>query len=1433
MKNSRKILSLFLVLLMLLPSVVLPTWAEGEGTAPKATAGEDPAYVLYEEDFDDVEGRVDLEGGNTLTGPGAGWIWGRKSLGADAYIEDGRLYFSGHYYDVLYRDGGETWGNYTLEADFCYTEGNVGWGGMLYNVQSATKFQKANIALDGSYALNGYDDGWVNDKSGVNKGFRLGENIPGLGDPFRMKISVYNKSATLSYAPLNEDGTMKSNYTELVTIDNIPAASQTGSIGFMTARNSQTNFWVDNIKCYSNTLVSYTENFDSYGDVTIAPDTTNTAIGLNYMKNSADSFVGKAEIKDGSLYLTGGSNNLDAILFTMGKNWTNYVYEADFTYLDAIEGSNNNGWAGLMFRATDTKTFYKAIVSKTGSVKMNCKSGSTSWYKDSDAKRNATYDSAVAIGETLRYRFVATEKTFSLYVAPYVDGVLGEWVYIITLEGDDLITDLHLKGTIGLVVGGSNTSKACNVCIDNVSVSRITDADRYHTDTTNVADIYEPESGVVNPPVVVETVTNTLPSVSGERAAVTLLELDGELNVLTPAGETLTTASSYIDTYRKALIPAFIVDSEAEADAIAALIAEKNLIDCYVVAESTNAALVRRVRMANDTTGLISGALIFDDLNTLEARQNARALVADNMAYVAISRTLLSEEAAHYFNLRQIAAWSYASDAAGVYKGIANGYHGIVSTDVSIVYDVYESITETTVSGKPIIIAHRGNNANSEVKYPENTLIGYRSAKETYGADAVELDFGLTKDGYVVLMHDTTVDRTTNGTGSVSSFTLEEIKALTVDYVAGKETTVPTLEEAILLAKELDIVLYCHTKANTDANIAAFSYLVEKHEAWDYVVLFAANRTVYNSNNVSVAPESTAYGYGADQAVVTDGIVFTAGDQKVLSNFTTTYLEGVEAIRTCLAPYNYQPLFYPYNNQGWMWNTESFYYQMSARGFVNSHSVTEGQKELDATALYESGAIGYLTDTLHLCDDYHYAIDLSNEKLTLGLGEAIDLQKTLKMIKGTLDVNCGFIQLSGPTLSSVEGGYTLSEWGSVTIVYYADRTADGGSAYRIYSEPVTLTFECIGHSVGTCEKDGEQHWLTCPNCGEIDETSVAPHAYDNDCDTVCNDAACGFERETSHSVTVVDKNDTQHWLTCPSCGEIDEASVAPHAYDNDCDAVCNDATCGYERETSHSFTVVDKNDTHHWNKCAACGTVDESSRTAHVYSGESDVDCDCGYSKCSSHQFTVVDKDGEKHWIECALCGTVNSESVAEHTYSSVKRNESQHWKACSVCERVEDGSAENHKFSTVCDPSCDCGFTRKIVHDFSAPAKDATHHYNTCLLCGEAGEKTAHVFGEWTVNGDEQSRSCDCGYVETKPVELPPENPGTTEEPDDGTIEEPGDDITTEPEDITTEEPDDVTDPSEEKKGGCGSMVAASLGLAAIALLAPAALVLKKKDEE
>jgi glycerophosphoryl diester phosphodiesterase len=87
-----------------------------------------------------------------------------------------------------------------------------------------------------------------------------------------------------------------------------------------------------------------------------------------------------------------------------------------------------------------------------------------------------------------------------------------------------------------------------------------------------------------------------------------------------------------------------------------------------------------------------------------------------------------------------------------------------------------------------IIMGHRGA-ASLE---PENTLLSISRAIEI-GVDAVEIDVHLSKDNEVVVIHDATVDRTTNGSGFVRSHSVEQLKELD----AGKGERIPTLQEVI------------------------------------------------------------------------------------------------------------------------------------------------------------------------------------------------------------------------------------------------------------------------------------------------------------------------------------------------------------------------------------------------------------------------------------------------------------------------------------------------------------------------------------------------------------------------------------------------------------------------------------------------------------
>ena len=97
---------------------------------------------------------------------------------------------------------------------------------------------------------------------------------------------------------------------------------------------------------------------------------------------------------------------------------------------------------------------------------------------------------------------------------------------------------------------------------------------------------------------------------------------------------------------------------------------------------------------------------------------------------------------------------------------------------------------------RPIIVGHRG----SPNRAPENTIPSFLKAIEV-GVNNIELDARTTKDGKIVVIHDESLERTTNGGGPVRGLILEQIKRLDAGSwfnPAFRGTTVPTLEEALV-----------------------------------------------------------------------------------------------------------------------------------------------------------------------------------------------------------------------------------------------------------------------------------------------------------------------------------------------------------------------------------------------------------------------------------------------------------------------------------------------------------------------------------------------------------------------------------------------------------------------------------------------------------
>ena len=127
------------------------------------------------------------------------------------------------------------------------------------------------------------------------------------------------------------------------------------------------------------------------------------------------------------------------------------------------------------------------------------------------------------------------------------------------------------------------------------------------------------------------------------------------------------------------------------------------------------------------------------------------------------------------------------------------------------------------------VIAHRANHVHA----PENSIQGIRDAIKV-GADYVELDLRTTQDGEIVMMHDDTVDRTTDGHGRVRNLKFADIRSLHFKFKQDVPEMVPSFDE-VLDTVGRKVRIYMDIKAVTPAQVLPY---LDKHRNADHVIAY-------------------------------------------------------------------------------------------------------------------------------------------------------------------------------------------------------------------------------------------------------------------------------------------------------------------------------------------------------------------------------------------------------------------------------------------------------------------------------------------------------------------------------------------------------------------------------------------------------------------
>lgn len=141
----------------------------------------------------------------------------------------------------------------------------------------------------------------------------------------------------------------------------------------------------------------------------------------------------------------------------------------------------------------------------------------------------------------------------------------------------------------------------------------------------------------------------------------------------------------------------------------------------------------------------------------------------------------------------------------------------------------------------PLVIAHQGGDG----VWPGETMLAYQNAVDL-GVDVLEMDIHITKDGKLILMHDETVDRTTDGTGEIESMTLTDLKKLDAAYdwspdegktfpYRGQGIQVATLEEIFQAFPEMRMTI--EIKKTNSPMAKPFCDLIREYNMQDKVLV--------------------------------------------------------------------------------------------------------------------------------------------------------------------------------------------------------------------------------------------------------------------------------------------------------------------------------------------------------------------------------------------------------------------------------------------------------------------------------------------------------------------------------------------------------------------------------------------------------------------
>lgn len=255
--------------------------------------------------------------------------------------------------------------------------------------------------------------------------------------------------------------------------------------------------------------------------------------------------------------------------------------------------------------------------------------------------------------------------------------------------------------------------------------------------------------------------------------------------------------------------------------------------------------------------------------------------------------------------------------------------------------------------GRPLVIAHGG----AKDLFPENTMVAFDGSYEI-GIDMLEIDVALTQDNILITHHDLTIDSMTDGSGTVRSYTYEELQAFNFAYgFSGLDGSNPYLDDPVSVTKLEDVFIkYPDLLFNVeikdkgeDGNLAASVLfdLIKKYELQDRILVPS-----FSDENIQYFRE------------LTEGTVMTSSASDETKTFIYMHLAQVDNLH---GKTDYVAMQLPTSNSGVNLDTSAIINDAHRRNIaVHYWTIDDPETMKD---LIEKGADGIITDRPDLLNE--------------------------------------------------------------------------------------------------------------------------------------------------------------------------------------------------------------------------------------------------------------------------------------------------------------------------------------------------------------------------------------------------------------------------------------------------------------------------------